>query len=207
MAVAGPATLDSETLPTATDQSPARWGRACVAGVIVWNMWQLRATLNPVAYLNDSAMHESMVRFAEQAIAGWHLPMTQWYPYLNLGSPHLLHYQSFAASLAGLAGTVFSPNAVFVWSLYLLLVLWPIVVYRSARVFELPESACVAATLLSPFLISAKLVGYEQKAYIWIGFGLWAQLCASWFLPWPGPGPGAPSGSAATSSAPRSSWR
>jgi len=174
-------TLEQDSA-TAT-KSWDRVGLAVIGIVIAWNMWQLRATANAVAYLNDSAMHEQMVRFATQALQNFHLPMTQWYPYLNLGSPQFLHYQGLAATLAGGLGLLFSPNGVFRWSLYLLLVLWPIAIYFSAKIMRLSRGARLAATLLSPFLISAPLVGYEQKAYIWVGFGLWAQLCASWALP------------------------
>jgi hypothetical protein len=160
-----------------------RLGRFAIALVILWNMWQLRASTAAVAYLNDSAMHESMVRFANQSLLNFHFPMTQWYPWLNLGSPQFLHYQGLGATLAGALGLIFQPNFVFRWSLYLMLVLWPIVVYKSARIMGLSRNAQIAATLISPWLISVPLVGYEQKAYIWIGYGVWAQLCASWTLP------------------------
>ena len=160
-----------------------RLGRFAIALVILWNMWQLRASTAAVAYLNDSAMHESMVRFANQSLLNFHFPMTQWYPWLNLGSPQFLHYQGLGATLAGALGLIFQPNFVFRWSLYLMLVLWPIAVYKSARIMGLSRNAQIAATLISPFLISVPLVGYEQKAYIWIGYGVWAQLCASWALP------------------------
>ena len=166
-----------------TSRGVARWTKVTIAAVILWNMWWLRSTTDKVAYLNDSTMHESMVRFANQALDSFHLPMTQWYPYLNLGSPQFLHYQGLAASVAGFLGLLFGSNSVFVWSLYLLIVFWPLVIYKSATVFGLPPSACLAATVLSPFLISVSFVSFEQKAYIWIGFGIWAQLCASWLLP------------------------
>jgi hypothetical protein len=154
-----------------------------VAAVIVWNMIWLRSTADQVAYVNDSTMHESMVRFANQALDSFHLPMTQWYPYLNLGSPQFLHYQGLGATIAGFLGLFFGPNNVFAWSLYLMIVLWPLVIYKSAKVFGMSSGGAVAATLLTPFMVSASLVSFEQKAYIWTGFGIWAQLCASWLLP------------------------
>ena len=171
--------------PLETPQAPGaeRLGKFILGLVILWNLWQLRAEAAAVAYLNDSAMHESMVRFANQSLLNFHFPMTQWYPWLNLGSPQFLHYQGLGATLAGALGLIFQPNFVFRWSLYLLLVLWPIVVYKSARIMGLSRNAQIAATLISPWLISVPLVGYEQKAYIWIGYGVWAQLCASWTLP------------------------
>jgi len=36
---------------------------------------------------------------------------------------------------------------------------------------------------MSPFLVSATGIGYEQHAYVWVGFGVWTQLWASLTLP------------------------
>jgi hypothetical protein len=154
-----------------------------VAAVVAWNAWSLRSTTDPVAYLDDSSLHQQMVRFASTSIRSGTLPVSQWFPFLNLGSPQFLHYQGLGATLTGAVGVAIGPDAAFRWSLYLMLVLWPIVIYVSARIFGLPGMAAGFAAVLSPFLMSAPAVGYEQQAYIWIGYGLWAQLCASWALP------------------------
>jgi len=150
---------------------------------IIWNAWQLRATSNSVAYLNDSSMHEQMVRFANTSLMSGQLPILRWFPYLNVGSPHFLHYQGLAATLTGALGIITGPDFAFRWTLYLLLVGWPISIYASARIFHFSRAAATAAAVMSPFMMSVPLVGYEQKAYIWLGFGIWAQLCASWTLP------------------------
>ena len=42
---------------------------------------------------------------------------------------------------------------------------------------------------MSPFLVSKIGIGYEQNAYVWIGYGVWTQLWASLTLPLP-PAPG-----------------
>ena len=36
---------------------------------------------------------------------------------------------------------------------------------------------------MAPFLASAAGIGYETKAYVWVGYGVWTQLWASWTLP------------------------
>ena len=36
---------------------------------------------------------------------------------------------------------------------------------------------------MSPFVRSMTGIGYEQKAYLWAGFGVWTQLWASFTLP------------------------
>ena len=71
----------------------------------------------------------------------------------------------------------------FRWSGYLLLSLWPISVYLSARAFGAGRPAAAASAAMAPFLVSATGVGYEQHAYVWTGFGVWTQLWASWTLP------------------------
>ena len=164
-----------------------RWHRHLplvpVACVCLWNLWFLRATLVPVAYLDDSSMHEQMVRVATHALRSGNLPLTRWFPFLGLGSPQFLHYQSGGATLTALAGLVVGPDAAFRWSLYLLVALWPIAIFASARLWGLTPSVAAVAAVVSPFLSSSPGIGYEQKAYLWVGYGVWAQLWASWSLP------------------------
>ena len=68
---------------------------------IVWGLWELRPELRAVPYLDDSSIHEQMVRFAATRISQGHLPLTSWFPYLGLGSPQFLHYQSLPSMTAG----------------------------------------------------------------------------------------------------------
>ena len=85
--------------------------------------------------------------------------------------------------ISGLVGTVVNPDTVFRWSLYLLLALWPITVYWSGRLFGLSRWTAASAAAVAPFLASAAGIGYETKAYVWVGYGVWTQLWASWTLP------------------------
>ena len=154
-----------------------------VAAAVCWNLVSLRALTIGVPYLNDSSMHEQMVRFATSQLRAGHLPLTSWFPFLGEGSPQFLHYQSLPAILTGAVGLVTGPDVAFRWSLYLLLSLWPISVYLSARAFGAGRPAAAASAAMSPFLFSATGVGYEQHAYVWTGYGVWTQLWASWTLP------------------------
>ena len=156
---------------------------AVVAATVGMELATLAPTLRPVAYLDDAAMHEQMVRFATSTFRSGRNPLTTWYPYLNEGSPHFLHYQGLGAMLTGLAGLVVGPDAAFRWSLYLMLALWPAVIYLSARLWRLSPLASAAAAVTSPLLMSVPSVGYEHGAYVWIGYGLWAQLWGSMGLP------------------------
>ncbi len=124
-----------------------------------------------------------MVRFATEQFRSGHLPLDSWFPFLGLGSPQFLHYQSLPAMLTGLAGLLIGPDAAFRWTLYLLLSVWPIAIYLSARLLGAGRPAAGAAAAMSPFLVSKTGIGYEQNAYVWIGYGVWTQLWASLTLP------------------------
>jgi len=179
---------EEDTPPTAPSPASARsldrlgpW--LLVAVAVAWGLWELRPELRAVPYLDDSSLHQQMVRVAASRIRQGHLPLTSWFPYLGLGSPQYLHYQSLPSMVSGLIGTVFDPDAVFRWSLYLLLALWPISVYWGGRLFGLGRWTAASAAAVSPFLASAAGIGYETKAYVWVGYGVWTQLWAAWALP------------------------
>ncbi len=154
-----------------------------LGAVVAWGLWSWRSELTGVPYLDDSSVHEQMVRFAVRRLQGGHLPLTSWFPYLGLGSPQFLHYQSLPSMLTGALGLATGGNAAFRITLYLLLSLWPLSVYWSARLFDRGVGASLLSAAAAPFLMSAVGVGYESKAYVWIGYGVWAQLWASWTLP------------------------
>ena len=164
---------------------PAAWFAPwiLVALSLAWGLWELRPELRAVPDLDDSSLHEQMVRSAATRISQGHLPLTSWWPYLGLGSPQFLHYQSLPSMLSGLIGTFADPDTGFRWSLYLLLALWPLSVYWSTRLFGLSRWTAAAAAAVAPFLASAAGIGYETKAYVWVGYGVWTQLWAAWTLP------------------------
>ena len=56
-------------------------------------------------------------------------------------------------------------------------------IYWSGRLFRLSPWTAASAAAISPFLASAAGIGYETKAYVWVGYGVWTQLWASWTLP------------------------
>ncbi|HXW81391.1 MAG TPA: hypothetical protein VEJ84_17950, partial [Acidimicrobiales bacterium] len=157
---------------------------ALVVVVVGWDLWQLRAAVDPVAYLNDGSVHQQMVRDATRLIDAGRLPFTSWLPYIGLGSAQFLHYQSLGSVLTGLAGTVVGADTAYRWALYLLLALWPLAIYSSARLFGLTRGAAAAAAVLAPFVVSFTGVGFERGAYMWIGGAeVWTQLLGSWALP------------------------
>jgi hypothetical protein len=154
-----------------------------VAATIAFDAWTLHAEARSVAYQVDASVHTAMVRFAAERISAGHLPWTSWFPFIGLGSPQFLHYQSLPAVLTGLLAEVISPSSAVAWTTYLLLASWPLCVYVSGRLFSLSPWAAAGAAMASPFLSSAFSSGYEQRAYIFLGYQLWTQLFAMWCLP------------------------
>src|SRR6516162_621972 len=182
MAGAGAVQVSSPEHTDIPDQQAPSWLRlapwSLVVIAVVWGLVELRPELTAVPYLDDSSIHQQMVRFASTRISQGHLPLTSWFPYLGLGSPQFLHYQSLPSMTAGVLGTAIDPDTVFRWSLYLLLALWPVSVYLAARAFGAGRPAAAASAAMAPFLMSATGVGYEQVANVWTGFGVWTQLWA-----------------------------
>ena len=164
-------------------RTAAWWGWLVVGVAVGWNLVSLRALTVGVAYLNDGSLHQQMVRFATGRLRGGHLPVSSWFAFLGEGSPQFVHYQSLPAVVTGALGLLIGPDVAFRWSLYLLLSLWPVSVYVSARVFGAGRPAAAASAGMAPFLVSVTGVGYEQHAYVWVGYGVWTQLWASWTLP------------------------
>ena len=140
------------------------WPRALVAAAVGWNLVTTRALTDAVVYLNDSSMHEQMVRFATTQLRAGRFPLSSWFPYLGEGSPQFLHYQSLPAILTGAIGLVTGPDTAFRWSLYLLVSLWPISIYHAARAFGAGRAAAAASAAMSPFLSSTVGIGYELHA-------------------------------------------
>jgi hypothetical protein len=166
------------------DERATRWAPlALVALAVAFNLWLLRAEILPVRQLNDSAVHQSMIRWALDRIREGHLPLDGWYPYLGLGSSLFHHYQSLPHALSGYLALVTGPDFAFSGTLYLLLASWPISVYLGARLLGWERWPAAGAALLSPLLVSAPGYGYEHGSYTWRGLGVWSQLWGMWLLP------------------------
>jgi hypothetical protein len=144
--------------------------------------WLWRGTLTIVAYSNDSSTHEEMVRVASQLLHAGRDPLATWYPYLSGGTAQFLHYQPLPALLTGAAGLVVGPNTAFVWSTYLLLILWPLGLYGFGRLMGLSDMQSGLLALMGSCVVSVSRIGYEPKSYVWVGYGLWAQQWGMWFF-------------------------
>jgi len=154
-----------------------------VVATVIFNLVSLRGETTSVAYLNDGTVHAEMVRFATSQIRAGHFPLTSWFPLLGEGSPQFIHYQSLGAMLTGALGVIFGANTAYAWVLYLLLASWPISIYIAIRLLGFDRLSAAFGAMLSPLVVSTLGIGYEQQAYLSIGYGLWSQLFAMWTLP------------------------
>ena len=150
-----------------------------------FGLWILHSETRPAANLNDSAFHLQMVRWASGQIHEGRIPLDGWFPDLTLGSSFFHHYQSLAETLTAYTAVVtgVSDQTAYLWFLYLLLALWPLSIYWSARLLGWARWTAAAAAAVSPLLVSAGGYGYEHGSYTWQGYGVYSQEWAMWLLP------------------------
>jgi Bacterial membrane protein YfhO len=176
-------TTDQKTITIKFSFEQSWWLPTILIAQSIWSLLVNRASLVAVPAFNDSTMHQQMAAFATRSFENGHLPLSQWYPLLNMGSPQFMHYQALGAMVTGFFGIFITPSFAFHLTLYLLTSLWPLAVFFAARVLGLKPFPALAAALCAPFLSSFVQVGYEPRAYEWNGYGVYAQLWAAWMLP------------------------
>jgi hypothetical protein len=154
-----------------------------VVAAIGYNLVTLRTEVRKVAQLNDTGVHVSMVRWAEERIRQGHLPFDGWFPRLSLGLSQFHHYQSLPHILAGVLALVFGAQPTVSWTYYLLLSFWPLCIYWTMRLFGFNRWTAATTGLVAPLVMSVTGYGYEHASYIWRGNGVWSQLWGMWLFP------------------------
>jgi hypothetical protein len=178
---------------SARDASDARaWIRAhasrltplgLVAAAIAFNLFVFRAELRSVAAPNDTSVHVSMVRWAENRLRNGHLVFDGWYPRVSFGVAQFHRYQSLAPILGGVIALAIGAARTVAWSNYLLVCLWPLCVYWSVRLFRFDRWTAGITALISPLISSVTLYGFEHGSFQWRGNGIWTALWGMWLLP------------------------
>ena len=153
-----------------------------LGAVTAFNLWYLRAHVRAVHDLNDGSFHAAYVRWAAERIRAGRSPFDGLFTPLGLGFPIFHHYQVLPHVVAGALGALTDPDAVYRWSLYLLLALWPLGLYASARLLGLSRGAAVGAAAVAPFVVALPGYGYQQGSYTWSGYGMWTQLWGMWLF-------------------------
>lgn len=163
-----------------------RWAPLTLVGLAsLLGLICLRGETRAAENLNDSSFHLQMVRWASGQIREGRVPLDGWFPYYSIGSSFFHHYQSLSETLTAYAASVTGAGdqTVYLWILYLLLALWPISIYISARLLDWDRWVAGAAAAISPLLVSTPGYGYEHGSYTWQGYGVYSQLWAMWLLP------------------------
>lgn len=153
--------------------------------VIVFNARALWPEVSlPVPSLNDDAVHYLMVQRASEALASGENPFDHWLREHELGFPLFRYYQQVPHLSVVLLHRLLLKQVdlltLFNVVRYLVLLLFPLVVYWSMRRMEFsPVAAAVGAAASS--LISVKVgYGFGYESYDWRGHGMYTQL---WAMP------------------------
>src|SRR5712691_7614328 len=137
--------------------------------------------------LNDSALHLGLAKRASEALARGESPIDFWHPDVGLGFPVFHHYQhlphlTLVAVHRLLLGAV-SLDAIYRWSLGVLLALFPLSMFVAMRRMDFgPVEACCAA-MVTPLVSTPGLYGLGLESYLWPGRGLYTQLFAAVLAP------------------------
>lgn len=153
--------------------------------VCLWWLGVLRDQLRAAPTLNDSTFHMQMVRWAEARLRDGRLALDGWFPDLTLGSAFFHHYQSLPYNITAVLSRILptDTDTTFRLLLWLLVGSWPIAVYASSRLFDLPRGAALIAGGISLLLVSVTGYGFEISSYTYGGLGIYTQLFGMWMLP------------------------
>jgi hypothetical protein len=123
-------------------------------------------------------VHIALVRWASQRIASGHFPLDGWFPNLGLGTPYFHQYQTLPHLIAAVFAQMVDAGTVVRWSGYLLLTVWPLLVFLGVRILTKDDLIALTAGILAPLITSLPGFGYEYSSYGFLGYGLWPNLIA-----------------------------
>jgi hypothetical protein len=134
----------------------------------------------PAPNINDDGAHYILVRDANVAIRQGANPVDFWVPELELGFPQFFYYQHLphlaVVFLDRLLFERVSLLTLFNLVRYLLMVLFPAVVYFSMRKMEFTPTASAIGAAFSCLISGGADYGFEYGSYIWLGHGIYTQL-------------------------------
>src|SRR6266478_512957 len=116
-----------------------------VSAAILFNLCFLFPEVSiPVPNLNDNVLHYTLIERASEALRSRDNILDPWVSYWDMGYPVFEYYQHlphfFVAFLHRLTGEKVSLFTLFNWVKYLLLCLFPLSIYISARKLEFAKA-------------------------------------------------------------------
>ncbi len=131
---------------------------------------------------NDQIFHYLFIERANQALAAGDNPFDHWLPEVEAGFPQFLYYQNLphltVVAIHHLLLQRVSLLTVLNLIRYLLMVLFPLTVYWSMRRMEFSMIAAAVGAAFSSTLCSRAEYGFDYHSYIWLGNGMFPQLCS-----------------------------
>lgn len=156
--------------------------------ITVFFLYYLYPELKVEHDLNDNFYHYSIAKAMNDQIDEGNNFIDFWLPNYNLGFP-LFHYYQFLPSLIlNIIYRLFLRNLSLVFlihaSMYLLLSLYPLIIYFSSRKFGFTRMHSLFCAALSLTLSAETLTyGIELGSFVWRGFGLYTQLIGMFLFP------------------------
>ena len=134
--------------------------------------------------LNDNVFHAALIEDCADELRSGGNPVDFWAAEWSLGYPVLRTYQPLGHLLvAGLhVVTGIDVENLFGRIRYLLLCLWPLTAFVSARWLGFSPWTAAAAAALAPLVATDGLFGLELGSYVWRGSGLFTQSLAMHLL-------------------------
>lgn len=158
---------------------------ALIAAAVVFNLVLLRPELQPVAPLNDGALHYPLIVRAADALGHGESIWDHWNNNWVLGFPVFHYYQHLphivVAALARVSGG--DPLTIFNIARYLLLAFFPVVIFVALRILTLSRTAATFAAVSASLIAAPALAGFEFESYAWGGAGMYTQIWGMALLP------------------------
>ena len=150
---------------------------------ILFNAFMLTPELRSVPSRNDDRWHYMFVQRASAALTAGDNPLDFWVPDVGLGFPQFFYYHHAPhLAVVALHRMLFrqvSLLRLFNLVRYLLLVLFPLTVYWSARKMDFSiGAAAIAAAFASLLSGRSHVQGFDYDSFVWSGNGMYTQLWA-----------------------------
>lgn len=163
-------------------------GILLVGLAIIINIVFLRCELTSSSLsTNDEVLHYTATQVSISALHQGYDPTDVWLPQIGMGFPLFHHYQGlphlFLVAVNLVTSSFLSLASLFDISRYFLLVLFPLSIFWSMRRFGFGHLAAGLSAVFASLLATNGLYGFDFSSYISIGYGLYTQLWAMFFLP------------------------
>jgi hypothetical protein len=136
----------------------------------------------PVPSVNDDSFHYLFIQRASDALTNGESIFDFWLPQIETGVAQFFYYQHLPAlvvvGLQRLSFGTLDLLTTFNLVRYGLLVGFPITVFVSMRTMRFSIAAAAVAAAAATLLSGDFRFGFEYDSYIWMGWGMFTQLCA-----------------------------